>query len=196
MPRPWESNRSVSGARDLKRFIDLPFRLHANSPQWVPPLKLERRLFLNRRLNAFFSHGEAEYFLALRDGRVVGRITAQVNSAFNDAEVTPPVWRDPETIALAKTLIGWLIFAAVLLWLYRKIKPAAVDYFFPPVDEEAERSARLDAERAAMEAARDRETNRYQDNLTRARDMATKDPRAVAMVLRSWMASQDEQSPK
>ena len=77
-----------------------------------------------------------------------------------------------------------------------KIKPAAVDYFFPPVDEEAERVARLDAERAAMEAARDRETNRYQDNLTRARDMATKDPRAVAMVLRSWMASQDEQSPK
>jgi GNAT superfamily N-acetyltransferase len=76
--------RSVSGARDLKRFIDLPFRLHANSPQWVPPLKLERRLFLNRRLNAFFTHGEAEYFLALRDGRVVGRVSAQVNTAFND----------------------------------------------------------------------------------------------------------------
>lgn len=75
---------SVSGARDLKRFIDLPFRLHANHPQWVPPLKLERRLFLNRRLNAFFSHGEAEYFLARRDGRVVGRCSAQVNYAFND----------------------------------------------------------------------------------------------------------------
>jgi GNAT superfamily N-acetyltransferase len=76
--------RSVSTSRDLKRFIDLPFRLHANHPQWVPPLKLERRLFLNRRLNAFFSHGEAEYFLALRDGRVVGRASAQVNHAFND----------------------------------------------------------------------------------------------------------------
>jgi GNAT superfamily N-acetyltransferase len=75
---------AVSGARDLKRIIDLPFRLHANHPQWVPPLKLERRVFLNRRLNAFFSHGEAEYFLALRDGRVVGRASAQVNHAFND----------------------------------------------------------------------------------------------------------------
>jgi GNAT superfamily N-acetyltransferase len=75
---------AVSGGRDLKRFIDLPFRLHANHPLWVPPLKLERRLFLNRRLNAFFSHGEAEYFLARRDGRVVGRISAQVNHAFND----------------------------------------------------------------------------------------------------------------
>ena len=50
----------------------------------MPPLRLERRLFLNRRLNAFFSHGEAEYFLARRAGRVVGRITAQVNHAFNE----------------------------------------------------------------------------------------------------------------
>jgi len=76
--------REVSSGRDLKRFIDLPFRLHANHPLWVPPLKLERRLFLNRRLNAFFSHGEAEYLLALRDGRVVGRTSAQINHAFND----------------------------------------------------------------------------------------------------------------
>ena len=76
--------RAVDGGRELKAFIDLPFRLHANQPQWVPPLKLERRLFLNRRMNAFFSHGEAEYFLAWRDGRVVGRISAQINHAFDD----------------------------------------------------------------------------------------------------------------
>lgn len=76
--------RAVSGRRDLKEFIHLPFRLHASHPLWVPLPKLERRLFLNRRLNAFFSHGEAEYFLARRAGRVVGRITAQVNHAFND----------------------------------------------------------------------------------------------------------------
>jgi GNAT superfamily N-acetyltransferase len=76
--------RSVAGWRDLKAFIHLPFRLHASHPLWVPLPKLERWVFLNRRLNAFFSHGEAEYFLALRDGRAVGRITAQVNHAFND----------------------------------------------------------------------------------------------------------------
>jgi GNAT superfamily N-acetyltransferase len=76
--------RAVSGRRDLKAFIELPFRLHANHPLWVPPLRIERRLFLNRRMNAFFSHGEAEYFLARRDGRLVGRISAQVNHAFND----------------------------------------------------------------------------------------------------------------
>jgi GNAT superfamily N-acetyltransferase len=74
----------VSGRRDLRAFIDVPFAVHANHPPWVPPLKLERRLFLSRRMNAFFSHGEAEYFLARRDGRVVGRISAHVNDAFND----------------------------------------------------------------------------------------------------------------
>jgi GNAT superfamily N-acetyltransferase len=84
--------RAVSGRRDLKAFIDLPFRVHANHPLWVPPLKLERRLFLNRRLNAFFSHGEAEYFLALRGGEVLGRASAQVNHAFNDTHGTRWGW--------------------------------------------------------------------------------------------------------
>jgi hypothetical protein len=73
----------VRGSRDLKAFIELPFSLHADSREWIPPLRLERRLFLNHRFNAFFSHGEAEYFLARRGGRVVGRITAQIDHAFN-----------------------------------------------------------------------------------------------------------------
>ena len=84
--------RAVSGPRDLKRFVDLPFRLHANHPQWIPPLKIERRIFLNRRMNAFFSHGEAEYFLARRGGRVVGRISAQINHAFDEQHETHWGW--------------------------------------------------------------------------------------------------------
>jgi GNAT superfamily N-acetyltransferase len=74
----------VLGQGDLRRFINLPFGLHSEQPQWVPPLKLERRIFLNRRMNVFFQHGEAQYFLARRDGRVVGRVSAHVNHAFND----------------------------------------------------------------------------------------------------------------
>ncbi len=73
----------VRGPRQLKAFVDLPYRLHAGT-RWIPPLKEERYLFLIRRLNAFFTHGEAEYFLARRDGRVVGRITAHVNHAYNE----------------------------------------------------------------------------------------------------------------
>jgi len=72
----------VRGPRQLREFVALPYRLHSATP-WVPPLKLERYAFLSRRLNPYFTHGEAEYFLARRRGRVVGRITAQVNHAFN-----------------------------------------------------------------------------------------------------------------
>ena len=73
----------VGSFGDLRAFVALPFRLHDRTP-WIPPLKLERYVFLNRKANAYFKHGEAEYFLARRDGRVVGRITAQIDAAFND----------------------------------------------------------------------------------------------------------------
>ena len=70
--------RPVRGRGDLREFIRLPFRLHRDTP-WVPPLILERRQFLDREKNPFFEHAEAEYFLAERDGQVVGRITAHVD---------------------------------------------------------------------------------------------------------------------
>jgi len=72
----------VRGFRDLRAFVALPYRLHAGAP-WVPPLKLERYVFLSRRLNPFFRHGEAAYFLARNQGRVVGRISAQIDHTFN-----------------------------------------------------------------------------------------------------------------
>jgi len=110
-----------------------------------------------------------------------------VNSQFNDAEPELPVWRDPGMVELAKTVLGWLLLAVVLLWLYRKIRPVVSNYFFPQADPEVEALQRQQAEREAQEAARAREVDRYQDNLDRAREMASKDPRAVAMVLRAWM---------
>src|ERR687895_181113 len=75
--------RPVEGRRDVREFIELPFRLHSTSPVWVTPLRLERRMFLSHRFNAFFKHGEAQLFLAERDGRTVGRISAHHDQAFN-----------------------------------------------------------------------------------------------------------------
>ena len=73
----------VSGRADLREFIMLPFRLYKGVDQWVPPLISERKHHLDRKRNPYFEHAEAEYFLARRDGRVVGRITAQVDENFN-----------------------------------------------------------------------------------------------------------------
>jgi GNAT superfamily N-acetyltransferase len=75
--------RPVSSRRDRREFVELPYRLHSSSGVWVPPLRLERRIFLMRSQNAFFSHGDAQLFLAERDGRVVGRISAQYDEEFN-----------------------------------------------------------------------------------------------------------------
>jgi GNAT superfamily N-acetyltransferase len=73
----------VRSLGDLRRFVELPYRLHAGTP-WVPHLKLERYQFLTRTLNPYFKHGTARYFLARRGGTVVGRITAQIDFAFNE----------------------------------------------------------------------------------------------------------------
>jgi hypothetical protein len=75
--------RQVRGFLDLREFVALPFRLHAGTP-WIPPLKLERYLFLMQPFNAYFTHADARYWLARRDGRVAGRITAQMDHAYNE----------------------------------------------------------------------------------------------------------------
>lgn len=71
--------KPVRTRRELNKFIKLPFRLYRENPNWVPPLISERKRFLDRSKNPFFNHAEAEYYLAWRDGRVVGRIAACVN---------------------------------------------------------------------------------------------------------------------
>ncbi|MEX0993391.1 MAG: hypothetical protein WDZ37_05275 [Solirubrobacterales bacterium] len=76
--------KPVASKRDLTRFIKLPWQLYRNEPNWVPPLISERRRFLDRSRNPFFQHAEAEYFLAWRDGRPVGRISAHVDRNLNE----------------------------------------------------------------------------------------------------------------
>ncbi len=76
--------RPVASKKELDAFIKLPWRLYANEPMWVPPLISELRKHLDRDRSPFFQHAEAEYFLAYRDGRLVGRITAHVDRHLNE----------------------------------------------------------------------------------------------------------------
>jgi GNAT superfamily N-acetyltransferase len=78
------SIRPVRTRRQLKRFVKVPFHLHREHPQWVPPLIYERMEFLDREKNPYFEHAEAEYFLAERDGEPVGRITAQIDRRWDE----------------------------------------------------------------------------------------------------------------
>jgi len=65
--------------KQLKDFMQVPFLVHKNDPQWVPPISLDIEMKLNRKKNPFFEHGEASYFVAYLDGEPVGRITAHVD---------------------------------------------------------------------------------------------------------------------
>src|SRR5690606_25342463 len=68
--------RPVRSRTDLNSFIDLPYRLHARDPIWVPPLRRDVRVLLSPGKNPFFEHADAEYFLAEAGGKVVGRVAA------------------------------------------------------------------------------------------------------------------------
>lgn len=69
----------VAGKADLEAFIDLPFRLYAADPHWVPPLKGEVRELLTAGKNPFFEHADVQLLLAKRGTRVVGRISAHID---------------------------------------------------------------------------------------------------------------------
>jgi hypothetical protein len=72
--------RPVEDAADRKAFVDLAYTLNRDDPNWVPPLKTEVHGLIDPRTNPWFEHAEARFFLAERDGRPVGRISAQVDT--------------------------------------------------------------------------------------------------------------------
>jgi GNAT superfamily N-acetyltransferase len=71
--------RPVITKADKKAFIDLPYRLYANDANWVPPLKQDVYATITPDKNPWFEHGEAQLFLAERNAKVVGRISAHLD---------------------------------------------------------------------------------------------------------------------
>jgi len=71
-----------------RRFVEFYYELYKDCPQWVPPLYMDAYLPLNRKKHPFFEHSEADFFLAVRDGEVVGRICAGENKPFNEYHKT------------------------------------------------------------------------------------------------------------
>ena len=73
----------VQSSQDRDAFVLFPYTLYRGDPNWVPPLIMERKDFLDPKKNAWFRHGSAELFLARRDGEVVGRIAAVNDPNYN-----------------------------------------------------------------------------------------------------------------
>jgi len=110
------------------------------------------------------------------------------NSRFTDVDDGVPFWRNTEMIDFVKDLVGYLILGLALLWVWRAVvRPLVRRHVEPIIDAAVLDEAAAEANREADEAARASQRKVYEDNLKTAREMAHKDPRAVAMVLRSWI---------
>lgn len=71
--------REVTTLKDLKTFVRFPKSLYKGSPYWVPALTMDDMQTLRRDRNPAFEHCMAKYWLAYRDGKVVGRIAGIIN---------------------------------------------------------------------------------------------------------------------
>ncbi|NLR41307.1 N-acetyltransferase [Novosphingobium sp. ERW19] len=104
----------VSGKADRKAFVDLAYRLNANDPNWVPPLRMEAEELITPGKNPFFEHADVQLFLARRENVVVGRISAHIDHlaiAMDPAQGMGPGtgnWGllEAEDHAVAQALIG------------------------------------------------------------------------------------------
>lgn len=70
--------------KQVNRYIDIEYELYENHPQWVPPILIDRRMQLNKKKHPFYEHSDADFFIATRDGKDVGCITAIENKRYNE----------------------------------------------------------------------------------------------------------------
>ena len=75
---------NTSSRRDVNRFIELPFRIYRDCPQWVPPLVDDVKLMMDRKKYPFYEHSDADFFVAEREGRMVARIAVLENCHYNE----------------------------------------------------------------------------------------------------------------
>jgi GNAT superfamily N-acetyltransferase len=79
----------------LKKFIKFPFSLYKNSPYWVPPIINDELENFNKETNPVFKHADATFWLALKNGKIVGRVAAIIN------------WTEVNNQQLKKMRFGW-----------------------------------------------------------------------------------------
>lgn len=75
--------KKVSTKRELKKFIRFNYELYKENPYSVPDLYDDMLNTFNKKKNAAFEFCEAEYFLAYKDGKIVGRIAGIINHRAN-----------------------------------------------------------------------------------------------------------------
>ncbi len=125
----------VQTKAELERFIRVPMRLNAGDPNWIAPLMFERREALSPKHNPFFEHADHQFWLARKDGRDVGRISAQIDHLAQTDPAAPAGYfgmiaaeDDAEVFAA--------LFAAAEAWLRQRGRAQVVGPFNLSINEE------------------------------------------------------------
>ncbi len=118
-----------------------------------------------------------------------GDTLSVVNNAFTNQEPAVKPWEDPAYRSLALQVLKVLLVLAVLFFLWRSVIRPIVQGFANAQVERVKNEAHLETmrEQRRQDEVHASEMNRYEENLDTARQLAQRDPRAVAMVLRAWM---------
>ncbi len=147
------------------------------NPQPLPPAEIEN---LTRLVKDAMGYSETR-----------GDSVSVVNSLFStsDAAAAVPLWKDPSNQEMALEFGRYLLYLLIALFVWFKLIKPALRYLAQQAQPPVQPAVTPDANAAMAAEAQRRaaEMSRYEDNLTVARTLAEKDPRAVAMVMRSWM---------
>lgn len=102
--------RPVQTRADKKLFLKLPWELYAQDPNWVPPLRMVQKELVGYARHPFYADAIAQTFLALRNGRPCGRISAIINHAhirqFNEQRGFFGFFECENDVAAAEGLFG------------------------------------------------------------------------------------------
>ena len=74
--------------KQVDQFVKFHYDLYKDCPQWVPPFLVDVKTMLNKDKHPFHEHSDADFFVAKRDGKIVGRIAAIENKPFNKVHET------------------------------------------------------------------------------------------------------------
>lgn len=107
----------TNSRQQINRFVEVPFQFYQDCPQWVPPIRIDVAASMNKSKHPFFEHSEGDFFIAVRDGRAVGRIAVLNNRRYNEYQGTRRAQfyyleceQEPETLqALFNTAYEWSV---------------------------------------------------------------------------------------
>ncbi|WP_299012348.1 GTP cyclohydrolase [uncultured Polaribacter sp.] len=87
--------KKITTEKEMKQFVTFPFSLYKNNKYWVPPIIKDEVANFNPKKNPVFENAEAQFFVAIKDGKIVGRIVAIIN------------WFEVEKQQIKKMRFGW-----------------------------------------------------------------------------------------